>query len=167
MTVLDRKACEEQEEEMLPYHDVMRKKGSKSSVSWNFSGCRKIGPIYIKYINITTLFCMQTTRTLSCPASSSKDIFKFLSLPHIHPSLLPLTSIHLPLPFLPLFLSFTPFFFLMLDSSYIGEWSREDQRAQTLATDNGLPHMTPCLWTIKLPSVPLSFSLNGGEKSYQ
>lgn len=40
------------------------------------------------------------------------------------------------------------FLFLMLDSSYIGEWSRKDQRTQTLGTDNGLPHMTPCPWTI-------------------
>lgn len=155
MTVLDRKAREEKEEEVLPYHDAMRRKGSRSTVSWHYSGCRKICPIYIKCINITALFCVQirylkksNNQTLLCPASSFKDILKFLSLPHIHPSLLPLTSIHLSLPFLPLFLSFTPFFFLMLDSSYIGEWSRKDQRSQTLGTDNGLPHMTPCPWTI-------------------
>lgn len=173
MTVLDRKACEEQEEEVLPYHDAMRRKGSRSSVSWIYSGCRKICPIYIKCVDITALFCVQIRYLKkSNNQNSILPSIIFQRHPHVsfstpYPSFLSSIYFHSPSLTLP---SLVPvihsFLFLMLDSSYIEEWSREDQRAQTLGTDNSLPHMTPCPWTIKLPSVPLSPSLNGGENSH-
>lgn len=101
MTVLDRKAREEKEEEVLPYHDAMRRKGSRSTVSWHYSGCRKICPIYIKCINITALFCVQirylkiqTTRLCSArhplsKTSSSFFLYPISILPFFH--LLPFT----------------------------------------------------------------------------
>lgn len=46
MTVLDRKAREEKEEEVLPYHDAMRRKGSNQQFPGTIVDAEK----YVQFI---------------------------------------------------------------------------------------------------------------------